>query len=261
MTLLDITDDIMEDTLVQSVGKGPPTAIAMMPKAGQRSSDFSGDTLVASDAREFLDIIQTQKNNTYDLDSDDKQGQVMDNNMFWPSTGDFESDERQRRVMDDNTIWPMSNIREYSMEGFKNSSKISNTEDPLYLPLHTPCVGNYMARGELNTEKRPHRLFPLVRPSLSSQMASEGHRRALLPALVVDPEASGSRSRSTSGGTVEIHRLSSPNSSSNVGHSESKRRLSTVEYLVHPYDKNGKLTGQPLTPYRHFQILEVQYTE
>ena len=260
MTLLNITDDFMEDTLRLSVRKVPPTMTALVPKAKQRSSDYSGDTLIASDARKFLEIFMMQENKTYDFESDEIQGQVTDNNTFWPNAYDFESDERRGRVMDDNTIWPMSNMEECAIELFGNSSDISNNEDPLHLPLHTPCVGNYMVRGELNTPKRRHRLFPLVRPSLSPQMANEGHSRALLLASVVDSEVSGSRSRSTSGGTVEIHRLASPTSSSNVSHSKSKRTFSMVDYLVHSHYKDLPANMSTLR-YRYVQIFGFRYTK
>ncbi len=128
--------------------------------------------------------------------------------------GIYESDERQVEVMKANNTWPVQYVQEHTSRLFGDALDIQNAEASLYLPLHTPCVGSYMARGELNSPKRPHRLFPLVRPSLCPHMMNDGHNQVPPPRPYTDSEVSGERSRSISGGTVEIHRPSSPSLSS-----------------------------------------------
>ena len=225
MTLLDITDDFVEGTLVQSVQKALSTSTALAPKAEQHSNDFSGDTLIASDARKFLDAIKMQEKKICGLESDDIESRRVNSDLPWLEIYDLENDEKPGQVMADNTTWPTSIIKEYSVERFGSCLNTSNTKDPVYQPQHTPCVSNYMAREELNTPKRPRRLFPLDRQSLSPRMAEEdGPSRSLIPVAFIGSKASGRRSRSTSHGTVEVHRLScsSPMSSSNISQSESK---------------------------------------
>lgn len=174
-------------------------ATALVPNhVRQHSTELSGDTLIPSDAREYLNTIRMQELGVYD------------------------NDDRQVEVMTDTNTWPIQYMQEHSSEQFGHAFDIRNAEAPLYLPLHTPCVGNYMARGDLTTPKRPHRLYPLVRPFYSPQMPNDSHSRAPPPRNYTDSEPSGGKSRSTSCGTVEIHPPSSPTSSSDVSFRGSK---------------------------------------
>lgn len=237
----------MANASVQSIQRVPSIATALVPKAVQHSSDFSGDTLMTSDAHEFFDTIRTQEVDPYHYESDERYDQFMDDSIFYESDERqdqlvvnnlfYESDERPDQVMNNdmfyesderhdqvtvkNTFWPTPDIEAHSRGILGDPSNRKRAEDPLYLPLHTPCVGNYMARGELNTPKRAHRLFPPVRPGASPPVSHEGHSQALLSAPYPNSEVSSGRSRSTSGGTVEIHPLPSP-TSSNTSRSECK---------------------------------------
>jgi len=196
----------MDNSSVQSIRKIPSMATALVPNyVQQHSSEFSGDTLLTSDAQEFLDTSQMQESSVY------------------------ENDERQVEVKKDNHTWPIQYIHEHSCELLGDALDIQNAEAPLYLPLHTPRVGNYMARGDLNTPKRPHRLFPLVCSGLPPQMPNNGHSQVSPPQNFTDSEPSIGKSRSTSGGTVEIHPPSSPTLSSNASVRDGK---STIRVLI-----------------------------
>lgn len=181
-------------------------ATASVPKyVQQHSSEFSGDTLLTSDAQELHDTSQMQESNVY------------------------ENDERQIEVMKDNYTWPIQYIHEHSCELLGDALDIQNAEAPIYLPLHTPCVGNYMARGDLNPSKQPHCLFPLVCSSLPPQIPNNDHSHVSPPQIHTDSEPSIGKSRSTSGGTVEIHPPPSPTLSSNASLRDGK---STVRFLI-----------------------------
>ena len=208
-------------------------ATALVPRAVQHSSDFSGDTLMVSDAHEYLDTIRMQEADAYFYGSDERYDHAMDNNMF------YESDGSQNQCMVNTMFWPTSDIKPYSRGILGDPSNIQRAEDSLYLPLHTPWVGNYMARGELNTPKRAHRLFPLVRPGVSPPLSQESHSHALAPAPYPNSEASSDKSRSTSGGTVEIHPLPSP-TSSNTSRSECKC-IFHIEWFTCYYDQKLQL--------------------
>ena len=170
---------------MHSIRSVPSRATALVPKAVPHSSDFSGDTLIGFDARKFLDNTSIQE-----IDPPD-----------------YKRDEGQQ---------------DHSRGLLEDALNVHDPEDSLYLPIHTPWARNYVSRGKLNTLKRSNRLFPLVRASPCPEMQNEDHTQALLTALHPDPEHSRGNSRLTSSGTVEIHPLPSPTSSSNISHSESK---------------------------------------
>ena len=221
---------------------------ALPPKnVRQPSSNLFGDASVALGAHEFFNVLRMEESDTSESGPryGDPKFEYFD--TFWQQVQSTDSsDERKDHLdyellktlglMDPNTLEsedshinnkgsiPIREVQKNSGRLLGASSDVRDAESPVYQPLQTPCVGNYMAR-ELIAPKRSHRHFPLIGSNHPDVNTTNGCTKT--PSLQghADSDSSTMESRSASGGTVEIHSPSSPTISSDLNVSECELKL------------------------------------
>ena len=249
----------MDHASVRSIERIPTIATALVPTSiRKRFSDVSGDTLVALDPHTILDIIRMQELDIYEGDErpyqvnqdfvntihphdeiicrvNEEQCQddrALPNTLGFQDTSTCKSGGMQDQVVGSTSFWSTVNRQEHSSILLGDALDIQNAEGLLYQPMHTPCVGNYMARAQFNTPKRPFRLFLHKSPHRSPPVTNNEGDSVLPLQESTNSEHSSIESRSRSGGTIEIHPQSSPITLSDIYISESESKSHNSYSLI-----------------------------
>lgn len=187
LALLDVATGYVNNATVQNITILPDMAQNRISNAvRQHSSELSGDTLTTAGAHDFLETLRLDRLDDYGTEIDE----TVTSKCNIGSTA--------------NLPWQLMN--ESPVDPLDVTNAYNTFETPR---LESPWKGTHQV-DEVSTLKRSRRLFPTRRseasPTVFSNCTNPGEALSILEKYAANEE----ESRSSSGGTVEIHRPVTP---------------------------------------------------